>query len=132
MIYELELNRGDDIKSSIEKFIIDKGWNFAYISGGIGSVQNIDLSNPVSNQLPPEIEITKLEGPCEVLTFTGEIMKKEYMNEDLKKVYKDNGGDLFIHIHMSCAGKGAIVYGGGMHSAKVFRGMKIYLQEMNI
>lgn len=129
-IYELELHRGNDIKSCLDKFITSKGWNSAYIMGGIGSVEDIVLSNPISKEFPPNIETQNLSGPCEVLSFTGEIMNKEFMSESMKKVYKDDECQLFIHIHMSCSTAGGRVFGGGLHNGKIFRGMKLYIKQM--
>ncbi len=126
---ELEIGRGEDIKTAINEFINEKGWDFAYISGAVGSVMDVSLSNPQSRKIPIEVAITKLDGPCEVVGFTGEIMKKEYMNEELKKIYRDESSSLFIHIHMSCSTKDAMVYGGGLHQGKTFRGLKIYVQK---
>lgn len=131
-IYLLEVGRGRDIKEEIGNFMKEKDWDYAYISGAIGSITDITVANPVSNKFPIEIKTTDISGPCEVLSFTGEIMKKEFMKEELKTVYKDYVSDLFVHIHMSCSSIDASVFGGGFHKAKVFRALNIFIQELYI
>lgn len=127
--YELVIDRNQSIKKTIEKFVIDKGWDKAYISGGIGSAFDIELTNPISNELPPKLESTFITGPAEVLSFTGEVMKREMMDEVLKKLYKDDS-PLFIHIHLSCSTKDSSVYGGGLREGYSFRSIKVYINEI--
>ncbi|MEG1777342.1 MAG: DUF296 domain-containing protein, partial [Angelakisella sp.] len=79
---------------------------------------------------PIQTESTKCTGPAELLSFTGEIMKRELMDPELSSVYKDSG-PLFIHIHASVAVTGGHVYGGGFKGGKAFRSAKIYIQQIS-
>lgn len=128
-IYEIIIGRGEDIKEAITAFVLDKGWTSAYISGGIGSVQEVCLTTPVDGTFPPVTEDTHCPGPGELLAFTGEIMKRELMDPALEGVYKEQG-PLFVHIHASAAFRGGQVRGGGFHQGKAFRAVKVYIRPM--
>lgn len=128
-IYEVIVERNQDIKEVVNKFVLDKGWEEAYISGAIGSIRDVELTTPISMDFPPKVEVFSIEGPAESLTFVGEIMKIEKMDPALKEVYSTEGQDLFIHIHASIAIAGSKVYGGGFKSGKAFRKLKIYIKE---
>lgn len=125
-IWELEIGRDKDIKSSISEFFESKGWERACICGAVGSVKEVTLTTPVNFDLPPEVAKTPFSGPGEVLAFSGEVMKRDLMDPLLKDIYKGDG-NLFIHIHISLAGAGARVYGGGLDKGKTFRGLKVFI-----
>lgn len=125
-IWELEIGRDEDIKSSISEFFRSQGWDQACICGAVGSVKEVTLTTPVSFDLPPAVTKTPFTGPGEVLAFSGEVMKSDLMDPLLKEIYKGDE-DLFIHIHISLAGGGAHVYGGGLDKGKTFRGLKVFI-----
>lgn len=129
-VYQIMVNKDEDIKEVITKYVLEKGWDNAYISGAIGSTHNAKLKTPNSLAYPPQTSTTDCYMPCEVLAFTGEIMAKNKMPEDLKEVYVDDGCPLFVHIHASLSATGAHVYGGGFHGGQAFRGLKVYIQPM--
>ncbi|MEG2082182.1 MAG: DUF296 domain-containing protein, partial [Oscillospiraceae bacterium] len=119
-IHELIVGRDQDIKEAISTFMLEKGWESAYISGAIGSVKELVFTTPIGMDLPIQTQSTNCTGPAELLSFIGEIMKSELMDPELSSVYKDLG-PLFIHIHASVAVTGGHVYGGGFKSGKTFR-----------
>lgn len=129
--YEIIVERNQNIKECINQFVLEKDWENAYISGAIGSIYDVELTTPISMEFPPKVEVFKCEGPAEVLTFTGEIMKREKMDPALKGVYTNEDEPLFIHIHASVAIAGSKVYGGGFQKGKTFRKLKVYIQEIN-
>lgn len=51
-VCELIIGRGQDIKSAIEAFILEKGWDNVYISGAIGSVCEARFTAPCQRRLP--------------------------------------------------------------------------------
>lgn len=124
-IYEFEIGQDEDIKSKISQFIQNQGWDRACICSAIGSVKNVTLTTPVTPELPPKVMITPCDGPGEVLAFTGEVTKKELMDPLLRNIYSSDE-PFFIHIHISLAGAGSHVYGGGLDKGRTFRGLKIY------
>lgn len=125
-VWTMEIGRGEDIKSSVAAFVKDRGWERAVICGAIGSVRDVTLTTPAGMELPPRVEKTQCEGPGEVLSLSGEIMKSELMDPMLREIYPSDE-PLFIHIHISLACSGAHVYGGGLDSGRAFRGLKIFI-----
>ncbi len=129
MIKQIIVPKDGDVKQCIMDFMRQSGWKKAYISGAIGSIYNAVFAAPSSPQYPPVTTQTQVYMPSEVLSFTAEVMDKSEMPEELKAVYKDDGSEYFVHIHASTAVSGGHVYGGGLHAAQAFRGLKIYIQE---
>lgn len=130
-VYEVLVDKNEDIRSKISDFMLEKGWNNAYISGAIGSVRDVEFTTPISMELPPKVNTAVCTGPGEVLTFTGEIMDRKLMDPALKGIYKDTTSPLFIHIHAAVAVSGGHVYGGGLQSGKAFRALKVYIQKQD-
>ena len=129
-VCELVIGRGQDIKSAIEAFILEKGWDNVYISGAIGSVCEARFTAPVSDAFPPQVEVNETGSlPGEMLSFTGEVMAREKMDPALKEIYKGDG-PLFVHIHASMALCGNRVCGGGFQGGKAFRSLKVYMQKL--
>ncbi len=128
-VHELIIGKDQEIKSAIEAFVLEKGWQNVYISGAIGSVYGVEFTAPVDSSYPPRVERTFCQGPAEMLAFTGEVMAMDRMDPALKGIYKGDG-PLFIHIHGSVAVAGAHVYGGGFQNGRAFRSLKVYLQEI--
>lgn len=90
------------------------------------------LGNPGSYDLKVLHE-NKIEAPCEVVSFVGEITRKENASKDLPKVILDAAAsDYIIHIHMACSHEAdAIVSGGSQRKAKVLRALSIFIIEEN-
>ncbi|QUH29236.1 PPC domain-containing DNA-binding protein [Vallitalea guaymasensis] len=130
MLYILNIPRNGDIKNEIIDFVLKKGWEKAYISGAIGSVTDICMVNPQNDNIPPNLKGETISGPSEILSFSGEVMKKKYMSNIMKKIYTDDDKPYFIHIHISCSTKGQKVYGGGLRKCTAFLGLKIFLHEI--
>lgn len=130
--YEVIVERNQDIKDVVNQFILEQGWVSAYISGAIGSIQDVELTTPINLEFPPKVDVFSFEGPAEVLTFTGEVMLRERMDSALREIYaSDNKKSLFLHIHASIAVPGSQVYGGGFKTGKAFRKVKVYIQEQD-
>lgn len=127
VVSELIVGRDKDIGQAVAAFVMEKGWEAAYIIGAIGSAVGVELSNPISAELPPKVEMTGPIGPCEVLSLTGEVMKRERMDENLRAAYADKTDPLFIHLHMCCSVKGGQTFGGGLRAGRAFRSLKIYI-----
>jgi len=129
-MYELVIAQGEDIKKAVQDFVLENGWEDVILLGGVGSVTDVELANPATSDLPPRMEKAFIKGPCEVLSFTGEVIIKEKMDEILKKVYANSQDPLFVHIHLSCSGKDGIAYGGAMRSGRAFRSIRMFFMPV--
>lgn len=127
---EVFVDQGQDIRKTIEAFVIEKGWKEVIVVNAIGSVKDLILAAPISNELPLKVGRTPCYGAAEILSFTGEIMVKERMDPQLRQVYPDTDSPLFIHIHASCARAGGQVMGGGLWGGTAFRSLRVFLRPI--
>ena len=125
-VFEMTVRSGEDIREAIARFVLEKGWSSVMIPCAIGSVIDMVFTTPVENTLPLRTAKTPVSSAAELLSFTGEVMKKERMDPALAAVYKDDG-PLFVHIHASCATAGGHVAGGGLAGGKAFRAVRVFL-----
>lgn len=130
-LYEVTVKRGEDIRQAISDYIIEKGWDEAFIVGAVGSVIDTAYNAPKDNSIPMNLVVTEVPGAAEIVSFTGEVMKRELMDENLAKVYPDKTSPLFVHIHASCATAGGSVTGGGLCGGKAFRALRVFLTPLN-
>lgn len=128
--YEIIVDTNEDILQTIDRYIVEKGWESAVIVNAIGSVKDLVFATPIRNELPLKVGSTPCLGAAEILSFTGEVMKKELMDEDLKAVYPKTDSPLFIHIHASCARTGGQVMGGGLRGGRAFRKLRIFVRPI--
>ncbi len=127
---EVFVDQGQDIRKTIEAFIIEKGWKEVIVVNAIGSVKDLILAAPIRNELPLKVGRTPCYGAAEILSFTGEIMVKDRMDPQLRQVYPDTDSPLFIHIHASCARAGGQVMGGGLWGGTAFRSLRVFLRPI--
>ncbi|WP_270421377.1 PPC domain-containing DNA-binding protein [Acidaminococcus massiliensis] len=127
---EVFIDQGQDIRKTIETFVIEKGWKEVIVVNAIGSVKDLILAAPISNELPLKVGRTPCYGAAEILSFTGEVMVKEKMDPQLRQVYPDTDSPLFIHIHASCARAGGLVMGGGLWGGTAFRSLRVFLRPV--
>lgn len=127
---EVFIDQGQDIRKTIEAFVIEKGWKEVIVVNAIGSVKDLILAAPISNELPLKVCRTPCYGAAEILSFTGEVMVKEKMDPQLRQVYPDTDSPLFIHIHASCARAGGLVMGGGLWGGTAFRSLRVFLRPV--
>lgn len=132
MVHVINISKHENIKKKITSFVEEKNWEMAYVIGAIGSVCDVHLVNPQNSEIPPNLKGQTINSSCEVLNFSGEVMKKKYMSDIMKKIYKNDESPFFVHIHMSCSTKGQRVYGGGLREGKAFIGLKVFIQENKI
>lgn len=126
-IYDVTIGRGEDIRAGLTAYICEKGWDNVWIAGAIGSVKDMVFTTPSQNTLPLCTEQKQCRDAAELLTFTGEVMKIEQMDPELKAVYQDLSSPLFMHIHASCAACGGKIFGGGLLSGRAFRAVRVFL-----
>lgn len=127
---EIFIDQGQDIRKTIEKFVVEHGWNEVIVVNAIGSVKDLILAAPISNELPLHVGKTPCFGAAEILAFTGEVMIKDRMDPQLRKVYPDTDSPLFIHIHASCARAGGQVMGGGLWGGYAFRSLRVFIRPL--
>lgn len=126
-IYDVTVGSGEDIREVVTRYILSKKWRAAYITGAVGSVTGMSFTTPVSNELPLKTRVFSVEGAAEVVSFTGEVMRREQMDPALQTVYPETDNPLFVHIHASCAYDGGRVCGGGLAAGKAFRSLRVFL-----
>jgi len=128
--YEIVVEKDQELKDVIYQFILTQGWERAYISGAVGSLQSVELTTPIKLEFPPQVEVFRYEGPAEILNFTGEVMPKEKMDPAMQKIYAHEQGPLFAHIHASIAVPGSRVYGGGFQKGRAFLKVKVFIHSL--
>jgi len=116
VLQALALHKGDSVKEKIEAFVAERGWQKAIVTGALGSVVDVTVGNAKTQTIPPEVNYTHIEGPFEILSFCGEVVKKD-------------DGSWFTHIHMAGSKADATVFGGGMQKATVFLGLQVFLAQ---
>ncbi len=116
LLHTLVLQKGASVKEEIELFVGEQGWQRAIVTGALGSVVNVTVGNAKTQTTPPEVNYTDIEGPFEILSFCGEVVKKD-------------DGSWFTHIHMAGSKANATVFGGGMQKATVFLGLQVFLAQ---
>ena len=126
-LYEVTVKRDEDIRQVIADYILEKGWDEVYIIGAVDSVIDTAYNAPIDDSIPMNLQTTPCPGAAEVLSFTGEVMKREKMDPNLAKVYTDKTSPLFVHIHASCATGDGKVYGGGLVKGKAFRALRVFM-----
>ena len=67
---EVFIDQGQDIRKTIEAFVIEKGWKEVIVVNAIGSVKDLILAAPISNELPLKVGRTPCYGAAEILSFT--------------------------------------------------------------
>lgn len=124
---DLIIPAGADIKQAITNFILEHGWTEVFIVNAIGSVIDMVITTPVENTLPLKTNSTPIWGAAELLSMSGEVMPREKMDEELKRVYPDKMSPLFVHIHVCFATAGGHVAGGGLKGGKAFRALRVLM-----
>lgn len=126
-LYEVTVDRGEDIRQVLSDYILEKDWEEVFIVGAIGSIIDSAYNAPADNRIPMNLVTVECPEAAELLSFHGEVMKRERMDENLAKVYRDKTSPLFIHIHASCAAGGGAMYGGGLVKGRAFRSIRIFM-----
>lgn len=125
------LTKDQDVMEGLHDYMKGRNWKEGgCILAGIGSIYDVTLGNPGSYDLKV-LHKKKIEAPCEVVSFIGEITCKDKASKDLPQAIFDAAkSDYIIHIHMSCShGENAIVSGGSLREAKVLRALSVFIFE---
>lgn len=126
-MYEVTIKAGEDVRQMISDYIIAQGWEEAVIIGAVGSIIDSAYNAPADNSIPMNLVTHECPGAAELVGFNGEVMKRERMDPNLAKVYKDKTSPLFVHIHASCATGDGKMYGGGLVKGKAFRAIRVFM-----
>lgn len=116
----LQLAKDEDIIPAIHAKIADKNWNKALIVAGAGSAYQVTVSNPISESHPPQLLPITVVEPCEVISFVGEISRKDEVAAGDPSPFK-------VHIHASFSHGSGVVNGGGFRGGKVWRAINLYV-----
>ena len=130
-VYQITVNKDEEIKEKINEFILEKKWDAAVILCGIGSVRDVEYTAPIGSAEGYSIELINCPDPAELVSFTGEIMKAERMPSALRKVYGDTG-EYFVHIHAAGAAAGDAVRGGGFQKGYALRAVNIFIRQVPV
>ena len=117
-LHILELQPGANVIEALKTFVAGQNWQGVAVQGAFGSVVNAAVGNAAGNALPPQVRITKIPGPFEFVSCTGEVIRK------------DEG--YYTHLHVAGSLSDAHVLGGGLQQATVFKGLKLYLQQLDL
>lgn len=131
LLYDIMIAGGENIRDKITEYVLQAGWEEAVILGAVGSVEELEFTAPVENELPLRTGTTPCHGAAEILSFSGEIMKREKMDPALEAVYPDKSSPLFVHIHASCAVAGGHVCGGGLQGGRAFRALRVFITPLD-
>lgn len=126
---KISIGADQDIRDSIVRALLDLHWKRTAILSGVGSVKEITFTTVTSNTLPLQTRQTHYPDAYEMVSFCGETMAREDMDEALKAVYTDTSCPLFVHIHASCALRDGIVVGGGFKSGRTLRSLTVYVMH---
>lgn len=126
-LYEVIIRQGEDVRQVLSDYVLEKKWDEAIIIGAVGSIIDSAYNAPKDNSIPMNLVTNECPNAAEIVGFNGEIMKREKMDPNLAKVYKDKSSPLFVHIHACCATGDGKIYGGGLVKGKAFRGIRIFL-----
>lgn len=129
-LYEVTVKAGEDIRQVITEYILNKGWESAYVIGAIGSVIDVSFTTPIENSLPLRTAATPCNGAAELVALTGEVMRRECMDPALATVYTDTQNPLFVHLHACCATAGGHMMGGGLKTGKAFRAVRVFMTPL--
>ncbi len=130
-LFEITIKRGEDIRQVISDYVLEKDWDEAIIIGAVGSIIESAYNAPIDNSIPMNLVTNECPGAAELIGFNGEIMKREKMDENLARVYKDKTSPLFVHIHACCATGDGKIYGGGLTKGKAFRAIRVFLTPLD-
>lgn len=126
-LYEVTINRGEDVRQKISDYVLKENWDEAIIIGAVGSIIESAYNAPIDNSIPMNLTTNECPNAAEIIGFNGEIMKREKMDENLAKVYTDKSSPFFVHIHACCATGDGRIYGGGLVKGKAFRSIRVFL-----
>lgn len=130
-VFEMTVKSGEDIREAISRYVLEMGWSSVMIPAAIGSVIGMEFTTPIRNELPLKTDVTPFHDAAELLSFTGEIMRRECVDPALLAVYPDKTSPLFVHIHASCAASGGRVAGGGLRAGRAFRAVRVFLVPLD-
>ena len=80
-LYEVTVNRGEDIRQVISGYILEKGWEEVFIVGAVGSIIDSAYNAPIDNSIPMNLATNECPRAAELLSFNGEVMKRERMDD---------------------------------------------------
>lgn len=125
------IQKDQDIMEALYQYMVGKAWKGACIVAGAGSVYDVTVHNPITNTPPTTLLPVTVNVPCEVMNFTGEIIRKKDTPASLSRHIEDDPSDYMIHLHISVSHGSGVVTGGGLEKAKVFRALNVYALEFD-
>lgn len=129
-LHVIKLEKGQDVKEGLKQYMMDKDWKGAVIVAAAGSLRGVTLSNPISDTPPSVLLPITVDVPCEIMSFTGELIRKDDTPKSLSHFVQDDPCNYIVHIHASISHGSGVVNGGGLRAATVHRALNIYVLEL--
>lgn len=129
-LHKIELTKDQSMIPAIHEYLADKEWKSAVILCGVGSLYDVTLTNPRSRTPGQPLAELKLDGPCELTSFTGEIIRREEVPTGLERYLKEGEPSRYlVHIHGSVSHGRCVSNGGAIRGGTVSRAVNIYVLE---
>jgi predicted DNA-binding protein with PD1-like motif len=124
------ISKDQDVMKAMHDYLMDKDWKGASIVAAVGSIYDVTLGNPGSYDLKV-LHKKKIEAPCEVVSFIGEVTLKDNAPKNLPEaIWKASTSNYIVHVHMSCShGEDCAVNGGSLREALVLRSLNVFMLE---
>ena len=129
-LHIIQLKAGEDVQTALHAYLMQKDWKAGVIVAGVGSIYDVTLNNPMDHNTPPTLQTIRVEKPCEIVSFMGEITRKEDMPSGMPCMIMDTPSQYVTHIHASVSHDDGSVQGGGFRNATVLRAINIYVLEI--
>lgn len=132
VFHMLALRKDESVLPAIHAYLADKKWKRGLIFCGAGSLYDVVLSNPKSRTPGQPLAMVRLEGPCEITSFCGEIIPRDEIPAGLERhLHEDDPSPYLVHIHGSVSYGECEVSGGGFREGKVSRAVNLYIWEID-
>ena len=117
----IRLVPGEDLLEQVHKRITEVGWFRAAVVSCIGSLKGISFRNPEADAklpiTPEKTGLTKVDGPCEILSIQGNIFPME--------------SETIVHLHGVVGQPDGTTRGGHILKAKVFTTCEMFIARID-
>lgn len=130
-LHILRIHQDEEVIPALHSFMSTQTWKRGVIVGAAGSVQQVTVNAPITNEHPPKLAPVTIDAPCEVASFFGEIIRREDTPGNLQRHMHEQLSQYMLHIHCSVGhGVACEVTGGGLRQLRVFSALNVYIVEL--
>lgn len=131
-LHVIELTKDQSVLPAIHDYLADKNWKRGLIFCAVGSLYDVTMSNPRSRTPGLPLAMAHMDGPCEIISFSAEIIRKDEIPAGLDRhSHPDDGSNYLVHVHGSVSHGECEVTGGGFREGKVSRAVNLYALELD-